>query len=202
MEVIATQVLDDRRIRAQESAGKVDPGFQDEIAELFEEWNLAVCYQCGVCSGSCPTMDRMQDGPRKIMRMAYLGMAEAVLNSPDIWLCVSCYSCTTRCPQGVQITDVMATLRSLALARGITNDKEAAFSRVFVDVLARYGRMFEAEVLLRYDASGVSPGDLIKQAGLGLRMFRKGKIGLRPTRIEGADEVARIVEWAKEGETP
>ena len=202
MEAIATQGLEERRIRTQEQSGEVDPGFQDEIAALFEEWNLSVCYQCGVCSGSCPTMDRMQYGPRKIMHMAYLGMADAVLSSPDIWLCVSCYSCAARCPQGVQITDVMATLRSLAIKRGITKDKEAAFSRVFVDVLARYGRMFEAEVLLRYDASGVSTGDLLKQAGLGLRMFRKGKVGLRPTRIEEADEVARIVEWATSGGTP
>ena len=133
------------------------------------------------------------------MHMVHLGMAEEVLRSQDIWLCVSCYSCAARCPQNVQITDVMATLRSLAIARGLARDKEATFSQVFVNVLARYGRMFEPEVLLRYDATGISPGDLMKQAGLGLRMFRKGKLSLRPERIDGTTELAAIVAWAREG---
>ena len=136
------------------------------------------------------------------MHMVHLGMADEVLRSPDIWLCVSCYSCSSRCPQNVRTTDVIAELRSLSIARGLAKDKEAAFSQIFVDVLKRYGRMYEPEVLLRFDATGISPGELVKQAGLGIRMFRKGKLGLRPERIDGIDELSAIVDWAKEGQGP
>lgn len=182
------------------SASRVDPAFAREIAAVFGQPNLSLCYQCGMCSASCPTFDRMRYGPRKLMHMVHLGMGEAALRSPDIWLCVSCYSCTSRCPQNVPITEVIATLRSMAIARGLARDREATFSRIFVQVLARYGRMFEPEVLLRYDATGVSPGELLRQAGLGLRMLRKGKIGLHPERIEHPDSVSDIVAWARGGE--
>jgi len=179
---------------------ELDPGFKDELAALLGGVDLAYCFQCGVCSGSCPTMDRMEYGPRRIMHMVRLGMVEKVLRSHDIWFCVSCYSCTARCPQGIEIADLMAALRSLAMAKGLAKDREATFSRVFVQVLERYGRLYEPELLLRYYAAEASVADLLKQAGLGLRMFRKGKIALRPERIENAEELGEIVARIGGGE--
>jgi len=181
-------------------ASELDPGFKDELAALLGGVDLAYCFQCGVCSGSCPTMDRMEYGPRRIMHMVRLGMVEKVLRSHDIWFCVSCYSCTARCPQGIEIADLMAALRSLAMAKGLAKDREATFSRVFVEVLERYGRLYEPELLLRYYAAEASVADLLKQAGLGLRMFRKGKIALRPERIENAEELGEIVARIGGGE--
>ena len=178
-------------------ASELDSRFKDEVAALIGGLDLAYCFQCGVCSGSCPTMDRMEHGPRRIMQMIRLGMAEKVLRSHDIWLCVSCYSCTARCPQGIEIAEVMAALRSLAMTKGLAKDKEATFSRVFVEVLKRYGRLYEPELLLRYYTAEASVADLLKQAGLGLRMFRKGKIALRPERIENAEELEEIAARIK-----
>jgi len=200
MEPDAKQAQKSARMRISGISSELDPEFEDKIAEVFKGANLALCYQCGACSASCPTMDRMEYGPRKIMHMIHLGMAEEVLRSQDIWLCVSCYSCAARCPQGVEITEVMAALRNLAIARGLAKDKEATFSQIFVKVVQRYGRMYEPEMLLRYDASGISLGDLVKQAELGLRMLRKGKIGLLPERIEQVEELLEIIAGASEGE--
>jgi heterodisulfide reductase subunit C len=174
----------------------LDPKRQDEITEQLGDLDLAYCFQCGVCSGSCPTVTRMEYGPRRIMHMVRLGLVDQVLRSQDIWVCVSCFSCAARCPQGIEISDVMSTLRNMSLAKGVARDEEATFSRTFVGVLQRYGRMHEMEVLLRYYASkrGVSSlVSLMKQASLGMNMFRKGKIVLRPERIKHADEVAEIV---------
>ena len=200
MEPDAKQAQKSARMRISGISSELDPEFEDKIAEVFKGANLALCYQCGACSASCPTMDRMKYGPRKIMHMIHLGMAEEVLRSQDIWFCVSCYSCAARCPQGVEITEVMAALRNLAIARGLAKDKEATFSQIFVKVVQRYGRMYEPEMLLRYDASGISLGDLVKQAELGLRMLRKGKIGLLPERIEQVEELLEIIAGASEGE--
>lgn len=200
MEPDAKQAQKSARMRISGISSELDPEFEDKIAEVFKGANLALCYQCGACSASCPTMDRMEYGPRKIMHMIHLGMAEEVLRSQDIWFCVSCYSCAARCPQGVEITEVMAALRNLAIARGLAKDKEATFSQIFVKVVQRYGRMYEPEMLLRYDASGISLGDLVKQAELGLRMLRKGKIGLLPERIEQVEELLEIIAGASEGE--
>jgi len=129
------------------------------------------------------------------MQMIRLGMADAVLRSNDIWVCVSCYSCSARCPQGIKVVEVMTVLRNLSMAKGLARDKEATFTRAFMDVVARYGRMYEPELLIRYYMSGRNVGGLLKQAGLGLNMFRKGKIALRPGRVDDIAEIAEI--WSR-----
>jgi len=177
---------------AQGEDSELDLRFKDEVAALVGGLDLTYCFQCGVCSGSCPTLARMEYGPRRIMHMIRLGMADRVLRSRDIWFCVSCYSCSARCPQSIEIADVMAALRSLAMGKGLAKDQEATFSRVFVEVLKRYGRLYEPELLVRYYATEANPTALLKQAGLGMRMFRKGKIALRPERIENAEELGEI----------
>ena len=44
---------------------------------------------------------------------------ERVLASKTIWLCSSCYTCTTRCPRGIDVTGVMDALRIEAKKRKI-----------------------------------------------------------------------------------
>lgn len=174
------------------TVGELDSRFKKLVAAQLGRLDLVNCFQCGVCSGSCPTADRMEYGPRRLMQMMRLGMTEKVLSSPDIWFCVSCYSCTARCPQGIEVADVMSALRNLSIAYGLAKDKEAIFSQVFVGTLQRYGRMYEPEVLLRFYTAQANLAGILKQAGLGLTMFRKGKIGLRPDRIENPAELKEI----------
>jgi heterodisulfide reductase subunit C len=174
----------------------VAPNTQQEIVAQIGELDLSYCFQCGVCSGSCPTVDRMEYGPRRIMHMVRLGLIDQALQSKDIWMCVSCFSCTARCPQGIQIADVMSLLRNISLAKGMAKDQEATFSRTFVEVIQRHGRMYEAEVMLRYylgkqGVAGIVP--LMKQAGLAMNMLRKRKLALRPERIEQPNEMKEIV---------
>jgi heterodisulfide reductase subunit D len=80
---------------------------------------VGTCYQCATCSGSCPTATAMDYTPRTLLHMIRLGMGERVLRSRAIWLCTTCYSCTTRCPREIKITDTMVNLRSLAIAGGV-----------------------------------------------------------------------------------
>jgi heterodisulfide reductase subunit C len=171
----------------------LDPDFGERIAALAGTADLSYCFQCGVCSGSCPTAARMEFGPRRIMHMVHLGLTEPLLRSRDIWLCVSCYSCSSRCPQGVPVADVVSALRNLALERGLATDSEAALSRAFVGVLARHGRQFEAELLLRFFAAERDVRGMLRQMAPGLGILRRGKLPLRPAEIEGRAEVAEIV---------
>ena len=180
----------------------VAPSAQQDIVAQIGKLDLSYCFQCGVCSGSCPTVDRMEYGPRRIMHMVRLGLVDQVLRSQDIWMCVSCFLCTARCPQGIQIADTMSVLRNLSLARGMAKDQEATFSRTFVEVIGRHGRMYEAEVMLRYylgkrGLAGVVP--LMKQAGLAMNMLRKRKLSLRPDRIERPGELKEITRIGLSG---
>jgi Fe-S oxidoreductase len=49
---------------------------------------------------------------RELVREAQLGITE--IENDDVWRCVSCGKCPTRCPRGVEIVDVMVALRRLA----------------------------------------------------------------------------------------
>jgi heterodisulfide reductase subunit C len=158
------------------------------------------CYQCGTCSGSCPVLTEMKYGPRQIMHMIRLGLEDEVLSGPDMWYCVSCYSCTSRCPRGIEITDVMAALRSLALQKGFTQDKEARFSRAFTETVWQHGRMFEPELLARYYAHVLDLPGLLRQIPLGLKMLYKGKLPLLPEHVKNTQTWRKIFAPTKKEE--
>ncbi|NYT05870.1 MAG: CoB--CoM heterodisulfide reductase subunit C [Methanomicrobiales archaeon] len=73
-----------------------------------------MCYQCGTCTGSCPSAPRSSYRIRLFVRRAVLGLEEEALTDPDLWLCTTCYSCTDRCPRDIAPTDIIMAMRNLA----------------------------------------------------------------------------------------
>jgi len=73
-----------------------------------------MCFQCGTCTGSCPSAPRSSYRIRKFVRRAVLGLEKEALTDPDLWLCTTCYSCTDRCPRDIAPTDVIMAMRNLA----------------------------------------------------------------------------------------
>lgn len=81
--------------------------------------DLESCFTCGECSSACPISgERSVFDPRFIFRMVNLGLAEELLISPSIWLCVQCGRCTEACPQRVDGCAMIASLRELAVREG------------------------------------------------------------------------------------
>ena len=78
-----------------------------------------MCYQCGTCTGSCPSAPRSTYRIRKFMRRAVLGLENESLNDPDLWLCTTCYSCTDRCPRDIAPTDVIMAMRNIAFTHDV-----------------------------------------------------------------------------------
>lgn len=98
---------------------RINPKFKEEISKLRGGENIKRCFQCGTCSAGCPIL--WIDGkynPRKIIRMAILGMRDKVLSSDFIWLCSQCYTCEERCPQDVRIPEIMHAIKNLAVREG------------------------------------------------------------------------------------
>jgi len=93
--------------------------FMETVSALRGGERVVTCYQCGTCSGSCPTATAMDYTPRALLHMIRLGLGERVLHSRAIWLCTSCYLCTERCPREIKITDTVIGLRSLAIGRDL-----------------------------------------------------------------------------------
>ena len=80
---------------------------------------VSSCYQCRKCSGGCPLTFAMDLLPDRVIRLALLGQEDLVLNSRTIWVCSSCYTCSTRCPNDIDIAKVMDWLRQTALREAV-----------------------------------------------------------------------------------
>jgi len=95
-----------------------NPDFSKKVKEISRTVSH-MCYQCGTCTGSCPSAPRSSYRIRLFMRRNVLGLEEESLTDPDLWLCTTCYSCTDRCPRDIAPTDVIMSMRNLAYKRGI-----------------------------------------------------------------------------------
>ena len=142
------------------------------------------CYQCGTCSGSCPVIDEMEYGPRRILNMIQMGEEARVLSSHDMWFCVSCYSCASRCPREIPITELMATLREMAVEKGYAEDLEAEFGQSFAETFKHYGRLFEPELMIRYYLRTFDIKGLLGMIPLALPMVLKDKLPFFPERVK------------------
>ncbi len=91
------------------------------IEALADENELKLCLQCGLCSGVCP-MARIFAGyespayPRRILTLAQEGGLDP--GDLNLWFCLTCDTCSRRCPAGVNFRDFMEGLRELLVAGG------------------------------------------------------------------------------------
>ncbi len=185
--------------------------FLEELAEYGGEDlkdTVRACFQCGTCSGGCPTSYAMDYTPRQMVRMIQFGMREEVLSSSMLWLCASCNTCITRCPRKVEILRLITTLKNMAMREGIEAQKEGpAFYKSFLAVLKKFGRLNEIRLttemgskfgtdvkgLLRYWSQTT-----IENGTLGFKLFIKGKLKIRTEKVRKIEHIRTIVEESLE----
>ena len=175
--------------------------FQEVIAATPGDTHLERCLQCGTCGGSCPSGTDMDHSPRTLFAMIAAGKKDQVLRSNSPWYCVSCYYCMVRCPQEIHVTDVMYTLKRMAVEEGYYRESSAAdapnFSETFIAFVENYGRSFELGLATRYHLTH-HPLDMMKMAPMAMDLLRRGRIDLTPKRIRDIDGLKAILAKAKE----
>ncbi|HXX36203.1 MAG TPA: (Fe-S)-binding protein [Thermodesulfobacteriota bacterium] len=75
-----------------------------------------LCFQCGLCTASCPWNNVRTFMPHKIITQSKFGLIER--GGEDWWLCTTCNLCLSRCPRGVSTTDIMVALRRILVEEG------------------------------------------------------------------------------------
>jgi heterodisulfide reductase subunit C len=167
-----------------------DSTFMERVNALSEQ-TLQLCYHCHKCTAGCPVAPEMEYGPDRILRLVQLGEKGRVLTSGDIWVCASCETCGTRCPNEINIAEVMDALRAISLAEGFRPPESTApaFHSLFLSTVKLIGRMHEASLLARYMLKNTG---LLADVPSGAQMFFKGKLPLLPHRTKRMEEVRRI----------
>src|SRR3972149_11081363 len=171
--------------------------FLSEVLQASGE-KLQACYQCQKCSAGCPVAYAMDILPNQILRHIQYDHREKVLSSKTIWICASCYTCSVRCPNNIDIAKIMDTLRGLAIHPGIKPGEKdiPIFHSVFLDTIKSKGRIHELSLILQFK---LKTRDFFKDAGLGWQMYRKGKINLFPSKFGGGKEIKEIFSAYEKG---
>ena len=172
-----------------------DPLYE-EIMEICGQ-DPSLCYQCGKCSAGCPVREYAVDPPNRVVRYVQLGFYDKALESPTIWLCAGCLTCSGRCPQGYDLARFMDAMRQVAIAHGIKPpDRDAVkFHEAFLNQIKLYGKAFELGLVGEYK---LKTGNFFQDVDIAPEMFFKGKIGLVPHMIKGKEKIIEIFEKTKE----
>ena len=166
---------------------------------------VAACYQCRRCTNGCPITFAMDIYPDRVIRLVNLGQMDRVLHSSTIWVCSACETCTTRCPNEVDIAGVMDNLKEMAVRSGIKAPQGAthAFHEAFLRDIGKRGRIFEGGLMQSYM---IRSGEIFRKARdgsikddilMGFRMLKKGRMPLIPEGIKDRSALRNLMKRDK-----
>ncbi len=158
---------------------KADSSLAEEIARRSGE-NVFLCYQCRKCASGCPNRKFMDSTITELMRYVQLGMVDEAMKKNTIWYCLSCHTCSVRCPEDIDIPRVVDTLRILVEEKNIKADDNHSrlFNRLWMTIIKYLGRGYEVGLV---GALNLLSGKPFKDLPLGFKMIKKGKLKLLPS---------------------
>ncbi|MBN1667795.1 MAG: 4Fe-4S dicluster domain-containing protein, partial [Anaerolineales bacterium] len=152
------------------------------------------CYQCVKCTSGCPLNEYFDWQPNQIMRALQLGQEQIALQSQTPWLCASCQTCTTRCPQDLDIAGIMEYLTRLSVERGFEPQVPPVddFNQAFLREVHLWGRSYEPGVMAEFKLRNLQT--LFDDLDMYLEFLKKGKVGFLPkaARLPSKHKVERI----------
>ena len=139
--------------------------------------------------------------PHQLMRWVQLGRIDKAMRADAIWQCVSCMTCTTRCPKSVNCAGVIDALRQLSIEHDAASPQQRRtilFQRAFLENIRRNGRIHELELIGAFKTKAFF-GDLnipllLKDALLAPQLMRRGRFHWLSGRVKDRGVVQRIFE--------
>jgi heterodisulfide reductase subunit C len=175
-----------RPIHLDKTAGAL----QVELKEVLG-LDIEVCLECGKCSGGCSNGHIFDYTPRKIVQLVKLGFEDTLMKMDALWICLSCQLCLDRCPAGIDIPRILDYLREKARRKGITVTRPNVllFQELMLESIRKRGKVAEFPLMLKFNFKS---GQYLKDAGLGMKMFAKGKLSLLSPGVQNKEDVRRL----------
>jgi len=118
---------------------KVDPNFKFQIAKEDGGEGILKCFACGSCTARCPEMNvKTEWNPRIVIRKALFGLKDEVYKSEFIWICSAHFRCLEKCPQGVNVKEVMNAVRNARLDEEQAEDVTGKKAKKTLDLDFKY----------------------------------------------------------------
>jgi len=101
----------------------------ENLKELLKAFDLPAraraCYQCGACAGGCPVgRYRWDFNPRRFIETIVRGRLEELVGNPAIWLCSHCLTCLERCPQQIEVSEIIMHVKNASARRGLAPEND------------------------------------------------------------------------------
>jgi heterodisulfide reductase subunit C2 len=143
----------------------------------------------------------MDLAPNQVIRIAQLGQIEKVMRTEAIWLCVSCQTCSARCPKEVDCAGFMDGMRQMAAEQAATSPAQVRtvlFQKAFLRNIRRNGRLNELELVGVFKTSAffadLQVPLLFKDVMLAPRLGALQKLHLQGEKVRDRDVVGRIFD--------
>ena len=165
--------------------------FTQDLQTLTGE-NVMLCYQCKKCTLGCPSAYAMKMKPHELMRAIQLGLEEEIYWSGTLWICLSCETCNTRCPQDINILRLIDGFREMSKNVNYYNPQPSVptLHRIFMALVERFGKIYELGLALAINLAMLTP---FKDIDMAYPMLSRGKLKLFPHRSRGAKELQQVM---------
>jgi len=172
-----------------------EPEFANWIRHTVGGEKIGHCLQCGLCSGTCPLSLYMDYTPRRLMLLSREGFKRDVLSSSSIWLCTSCYACMVECPKKINITHLMYALKRRAIEEGFypKHFPVPVMAQQFSRMVRGSGRITESWLIVQVFLR-TAIGRLLAMTGLGLKLFRAGRMSIKRESMDRHKDVAVLLD--------
>jgi quinone-modifying oxidoreductase, subunit QmoC len=170
-------------------------GFGQEVKSVPGCEDLDHCIQCGTCSGVCPLSIYMDYTPRQVMEMVRSDFKNEVLRCQAIWLCASCYACTTECPKKIRITDIMYELKQRAIKEGVYPKRFPipVLAQEFSDMVRKNGRITELTLVMKLFLK-TNPFAAMGNWRMGIDLMKTGRLSLGTEKIKASGAVEKMLD--------
>lgn len=166
------------------------------------------CVLCGVCASECREL-AYDDGSYLapfMLNKAYRferdsrdgehgkRVLDALQN--NLWKCIHCQQCTTKCPKNIPIGQEISYLRREALRMGQTNSLGARHAYCFYNDVQKTGLLNETQLALKTEGFFKTTANRIPFA---MRMVTAGKMNPlhSPKPVKGIEGVRKLYEYAQ-----
>jgi heterodisulfide reductase subunit C len=164
---------------------------KNDLAELVQKesgQNVYLCCQCIKCASGCPVAEFFDWQPNQIMRALQLGQEDVALASQTPWLCASCQTRATRCPQGFDSAPIMDFLTREALEREYEPKvpEVDVFNQAFLRQVKLWKRNHELGMMA---GMNLRTKIIFRNTDLGVRMVKKNKVAFLPNPVRPAGAI-------------
>ncbi len=92
-----------------------------EKADIYKQ-DFSFCFRCGMCSSGCPVYEQFDYKPHEIPLTLTFGDIQKMLSNKTIWNCLNCLTCSERCPQGVEVAELIVGIKNDVITAGFIRD--------------------------------------------------------------------------------